>query len=68
MADLEPGDLVVHVEHGIGRYEGLNQITFNGQNQEVLTVEYADNARLHVPASQAHLLSRYVGIARASAP
>ena len=68
MVDLEPGDLVVHVEHGIGRYEGLSQITFNRQNQEVLTVEYADNARLHVPVSQAHLLSRYVGIARASAP
>ncbi|MDP6490289.1 MAG: transcription-repair coupling factor [Kiritimatiellia bacterium] len=68
MADLEPGDLVVHVEHGIGRYEGLSQITFNGQEQEVLTVEYADNARLHVPISQAHLLSRYVGVSRASAP
>lgn len=68
MADLQPGDLVVHVEHGIGRYEGLSQITFNGQDQEVLTVEYADNARLHVPVSQAHLLSRYVGISRADAP
>ncbi|MBT3297067.1 MAG: transcription-repair coupling factor [Verrucomicrobia bacterium] len=68
MADLAPDDLVVHVEHGIGRYEGLSQITFNGQAQEVLTVEYADNARLHVPVSQAHLLSRYVGIARADAP
>ncbi|NQU39581.1 MAG: transcription-repair coupling factor [Lentisphaerae bacterium] len=68
MADLNAGDLVVHVEHGIGRYLGLSQITVNHQEQEVLTVEYADNAKLHVPVSQAHLLSRYVGISRAQAP
>lgn len=62
-SDIEPGELVVHVEHGIGRYLGLFEIMFNGRLQEVLTIEYADNARLHVPVSQAHLLSRYIGIA-----
>ncbi|MBA4386757.1 MAG: transcription-repair coupling factor [Verrucomicrobia bacterium] len=63
VADIEPGDLVVHVEHGIGKYLGMFEIMFSGRQQEVLTVEYADSARLHVPISQAHLLSRYVGIA-----
>ncbi len=61
---LEPGDLVVHVEHGIGRYLGIYEVEFNGKRQEALTLEYADEARLYVPASQAHLLSRYVGAGR----
>ncbi len=61
---LEPGDLVVHVEHGIGRYLGIYEVEFNGKRQEALTLEYADAARLYVPASQAHLLSRYVGAGR----
>jgi transcription-repair coupling factor (superfamily II helicase) len=64
VADIEAGDLVVHVEHGIGRYLGLNEIVFDDARQEVLTLEYADGARLHVPVSQTHLLSRYVGVAR----
>jgi transcription-repair coupling factor (superfamily II helicase) len=62
LGDIEPGDLVVHVEHGLGRYMGLFDIVMNGAQQEVLTVEYADEARLHIPVSQAHLLSRYVGV------
>ena len=61
---LEPGDLVVHFEHGLGRFEGLSEIVFNGETQEVATIEYADEARLHVPASQVYLLSRYVGMSR----
>jgi transcription-repair coupling factor (superfamily II helicase) len=61
---LEPGDLVVHVEHGIGRALGLNTITVNGRPQDVLTVEYAEGARLHVPVADAHLLSRYVGASK----
>ena len=68
MTDLAPDDLVVHVEHGIGRYLGLQTITFNERRQEVLTIEYAEGAKLHVPASQTHLLTRYVGISRTQAP
>ncbi|MBC8453913.1 transcription-repair coupling factor, partial [PVC group bacterium] len=62
--DMEPGDLVVHVEYGIGRYLGQKEILFNNQRQEVLAIEYADNAKLYVPMSQSHLLSRYVGVSR----
>lgn len=61
---IEPGDLVVHVGHGIGRYLGLFEIEFNRERQEVLAVEYAEQARLYVPTTQAHLLSRYVGSGR----
>ena len=60
--DLQPGDFVVHVDHGIGKYLGLHEIEFGGQRQEVLSLEYADKARLHIPVTQAHLLSRYTGM------
>ena len=62
--DLQPGELVVHIDHGIGKYLGLYEIDFNGQEQEVLAVEYAEKAKLYVPVSQTHLLSRYVGVGR----
>lgn len=61
---LQPGELVVHMEHGIGRYLGVTEIRFDGVLQEVLTVEYADQARLHVPIAHVHVLSRYVGLAQ----
>ena len=64
LAGLETGDLVVHAEHGIGRFLGLSEIEFNGQPQEVVSVEYDEGARLHVPVSQVHLLSRYVGVSK----
>ncbi len=62
--DMQPGDFVVHVDHGIGRYLGLYEIVVGEEKQEVLTVEYADKAKLHIPVSQAHLLSRYVGVGK----
>lgn len=61
---IQPGDLVVHLDHGIGRYLGIYQIVFNGQPSETLAVEYAGGAKLYVPVSQAHLLSRYIGSGR----
>ena len=60
--DLQPGDFVVHVDHGIGKYLGLYEIEFAGQRQEALSIEYAEKARLHLPVSQAHLLTRYTGM------
>jgi transcription-repair coupling factor (superfamily II helicase) len=62
-ADLETGDLVVHVDHGIGRFLGTTEVEVDGQRSEVFTLEYAEGAKLHVPVSHAHLLSRYVGVA-----
>ena len=56
---LSPGDLIVHVDHGIGRYHGLEVITAAGAAHECLLIEYADNARLYLPVENIELLSRY---------
>jgi transcription-repair coupling factor (superfamily II helicase) len=61
-ADVNPGDLVVHIEHGIGRYVGLVKLDFEGVAREYLTVEYANNDKLYVPIHQADRLARYVGM------
>ena len=60
--DIEPGEYVVHVDYGVGRYIGSSEILIGGKRSEVFTVEYADGGKLHVPAAHAHLLSRYVGV------
>jgi transcription-repair coupling factor (superfamily II helicase) len=60
--ELEPGEYVVHVDYGVGRFIGSSEILVNGKRSEVFTIEYADGAKLHVPAAHAHLLSRYVGV------
>ena len=91
-SELNEGDLVVHVEHGIGRFLGLQKfaagqaprlpdtgetrsatpnafgvaIQQQGQPQEVLTLEFADEAKLYVPLEQAYLVSRYVGAGKKS--
>ena len=60
--ELDPGEYVVHVDYGVGRFIGSSEILVNGKRSEVFTIEYADGAKLHVPAAHAHLLSRYVGV------
>jgi transcription-repair coupling factor (superfamily II helicase) len=60
-ADLEPGDWVVHVDHGIGKYLGLVQRTQDGVSQEYLCLEYAEKDQLFVPIHNADRLTRYVG-------
>ena len=64
--ELRAGEYVVHVDHGIGKYLGLAQVTIRGQRQEAVTIEYANNAKLHVPVTHVHLLSRYVGTGQRS--
>ncbi|TMV39047.1 transcription-repair coupling factor, partial [Thioclava sp. BHET1] len=56
---LTPGDLVVHVEHGIGRYKGLETVTALGAPHECILLEYAEGARLYLPVENIELLSRY---------
>jgi transcription-repair coupling factor (superfamily II helicase) len=60
-ADLQPGDLVVHADHGIGIFVGLVNRTIDGLEREYLCVEYADEAQLFVPVHQADRLTRYIG-------
>ena len=61
-ADLQPGDYVVHIEHGIGRFWGLATLNLDGVPKEYILVEYAAGDRLYVPVHQADRLSRYVGL------
>lgn len=61
LSDLREGDLVVHSEHGIGRYNGI-EVRDSGRKEEVLVLHYAEGARLFVPLAQAHMVSRYVGV------
>jgi transcription-repair coupling factor (superfamily II helicase) len=56
---LSVGDLVVHVEHGVGRYLGLEVITALGAPHACVALEYADNAKLYLPVENIELLSRY---------
>ncbi len=60
-ADLRPGDWVVHVDYGIGRYTGLVQRTLDGLAREFLCVEYQNGDQLFVPIHQADRLTRYIG-------
>jgi transcription-repair coupling factor (superfamily II helicase) len=60
-ADLSPGDWVVHIDHGIGKYTGLVQRTLDGYDREFLRIEYKDADRLFVPVHQADRLTRYIG-------
>ncbi|MBF9047299.1 transcription-repair coupling factor [Rhodobacterales bacterium LSUCC0031] len=56
---LSPGDLVVHVDHGVGRYKGLETVTAAGAPHECLLLEYAGGDRLYLPVENIELLSRY---------
>ncbi|MGF1504388.1 MAG: transcription-repair coupling factor [Anaerolineae bacterium] len=60
-ADLAEGDYVVHTEYGIGRFEGLNKRTLDGNEREFLLVSFEGGDILYVPIHQADRLNRYVG-------
>ncbi|HVP20391.1 MAG TPA: transcription-repair coupling factor [Anaerolineaceae bacterium] len=60
-ADLKPGDWVVHIDYGIGRYLGLVRRTLDGVEREFLCVEYEGGDQVYVPVHQADRLSRYIG-------
>src|SRR5213075_2317103 len=59
LATLSPGDLVVHADHGIGRYEGLTSIPVGKAPHDCVALEYARGDKLYVPVENIELLSRY---------
>ncbi len=61
LATLTPGDLVVHVDHGIGRYEGLTQIPVQKAPHDCVALTYAGGDKLYVPVENLEVLSRYGG-------
>ena len=68
LADLSPGVPVVHEEHGVGRYLGLQTISAGGHTGEFLTLEYAGGDRLYVPVQALDMITRYMGAAAENAP
>ncbi|MEL6912899.1 MAG: transcription-repair coupling factor [Pseudomonadota bacterium] len=56
---LAPGDLVVHVDHGVGRFTGLEIVTAAGAAHECILLEYAENSKLYLPVENIELLSRF---------
>ena len=68
LSELRIGSPVVHIDHGVGRYKGLETITAGGQADEFLTLEYAGGSKLYVPVSSLHLISRYAGTDEEHAP
>ena len=68
-SELNEGDLVVHLEHGVGRFLQLTRVPSPaGEMQEALALEFANDSRLYVPLEQAYLVSRYVGVGKKSPP
>ena len=68
LTDLSLGAPIVHEEHGIGRYAGLERLEVAGIDGEFVVIEYAGDDRLYVPVASLHLLSRYTGAAPEAAP
>ena len=61
LQDLKEGDLVVHAEHGIGRFVGLRQIEHAGRREDLMLIEYAERARLYLPLHRLDLIQKYHG-------
>jgi transcription-repair coupling factor (superfamily II helicase) len=59
LSDLKPGDYVVHVDHGIGQFEGLRQVGTDGATGEFMLLLYASDARLYVPLARLDLIQKY---------
>jgi transcription-repair coupling factor (superfamily II helicase) len=61
LADLKPGDHVVHAEHGVGRFVGLREIAQGEQHGDYMLLEYADEAKLYVPLTRLDLIQKFRG-------
>ena len=68
LTELKIGSPVVHIDHGVGRYAGLQTIEVDRQKNEFLTLIYADDAKLYVPVTHLHLINRYSGHDESLAP
>ncbi|MEM6966058.1 MAG: transcription-repair coupling factor [Bacteroidota bacterium] len=61
LRELQPGDFVTHIDHGVGRYSGLEKLNINGQIQESVRLFYKNNDVLYVGINSLHKISKYVG-------
>ena len=65
--DLKPGDYVVHVNHGIGKFLGIQTLEVDGKHQDYITIEYRDQGQLFIPVTQLDMVQKYVS-AQGKAP
>lgn len=61
LRDLKPGDFITHIDHGVGRYGGLEKVDVNGKSQEMIRLIYADNDLLYVNINSLNRISKYSG-------
>lgn len=61
LSDLRPGDYITHIDHGVGKYAGLEKVEVNGKIQEMIRLVYADNDLLYVNINSLNRISRYSG-------
>jgi transcription-repair coupling factor (superfamily II helicase) len=61
LEELKPDDVVVHIDHGIGRYRGLRHMKVAGTEGDFLALEYAEDAKMYVPVERINLVQRYIG-------
>jgi transcription-repair coupling factor (superfamily II helicase) len=66
LAELRPGDFVVHQDHGIGRFDGLTKLASNGVEREYLLIAYAGTDKLYIPTDQLDQVTRYIGMGDAA--
>jgi len=66
LAELKPSDYVVHVDHGIGRFDGLVKLDSSGVEREYLLIQYAGTDRLYIPTDQLDLITRFIGMGDAA--
>ena len=64
--ELADGDPLVHLQHGVCLFRGLTRIEIQGGTKEVISVEFSEQMTIHVPLQESHLLTRYVGLTKAS--
>lgn len=61
LRDLKPGDYITHIDHGVGKYAGLEKVDVNGKTQEMIRLVYADNDLLYVNINSLNRISKYTG-------
>ncbi len=59
--DLDPGDLIVHINYGIGRFQGIKRIKAGGAERDYITLQYGDEETVFIPIEQVNLIQRYIG-------
>ncbi|MFH2060898.1 MAG: transcription-repair coupling factor [Pseudomonadota bacterium] len=60
--ELKNGDVIVHIEHGVGQYQGLCNLKINGISQDFILLVYQDNDKLYLPVDRIEMIGKYIGV------